>query len=380
MMNVLEKIKEKCRGLKGLTRALDGSRQVLGVDIGSYAIKVVLMAAEKGIWTLKAWGYLPLGLGLDASVEERKARSTDVLRGFLREQGIKLKDAATALSGNSVIVRYVKFPHLAPSEIAAVLSTEAEPFIPFDINDVHLGFHVLGEVLEEGQKKTELVVVAAKKDLVGARLDILRDAGLNPVIIDVDSFTLETVGARRRGPDEAEPQAPDMHSLTLCLNIGHSVTNFSVIENGVTRVVRDIFISGSALTKAVMKGLQVDAAKADELKQAHGLREDDAGVSQALAPVIKELVAELRRSIDFYFSQGSEKAIGHGQILLSGGTAILPRLAEHLSAELKVPVSILDPFSWLDKPPADLPAAIAPAFAVAAGLALRRNGDWLSDD
>ncbi len=380
MAQMLDKIKERLQGLKGLTSALARPRHVLGVDIGSYAVKVVLMAAEKGIPMLKAWGYLPLGLGPEASAEERKARATDVLRAFIAENGIGLKESATSLSGNSVIVRYVKFPRLAPSEIAAVLATEAEPFIPFDINEVQLGFHVLGEAMEEGQKKTELVLVAAKKELVSARLEILQNAGLNPAIIDVDSFALENVYEKRRGP--ATPGG-----AILCLNIGHSVTNFSVMENGVTRVVRDIFISGGTLTKAVMKALQVDAAKAEELKRAHGLVLDAAqteqalkagsheilGVSQALAAVIKDLVAELRRSVDFYLSQGSERTIG--QVLLSGGTAKLPHLAEHLSVELKVPVSIVDPFAFLQRPPADLPAAMAPAFAVAAGLALRRYGD-----
>lgn len=389
MTGMIEKIKEGLQIFKGLTLAFGGPRHILGVDIGSYAIKIVLLAEEKGGLALMVWGYLPLGLGLDASAEERKARTTDVLRAFLREKGIGLCETATALSGNSIIVRYVKFPYLASREIAAALATEAEPFIPFDINEVQLGFHALGEVMDEGQKKTELVLVAAKKELVSARLDVLREAGLTPAIIDVDSFALENVDAKRREPGEVVPHEPDLRHLTLCLNIGHSVTNFSVIENGVTRVVRDIFISGSSLTKAVMKGLQVDAATAEKLKQTHGLIVDAAemekavregnhevvGVSQALAVVIKDLVVELRRSVDFYLSQGSERAIG--QILLSGGTARLPHLAEHLSAELKAPVLILDPFSWLSKPPVDLPAAISPAFAVAAGLALRRNGDWL---
>jgi len=184
-----------------------------------------------------------------------------------------------------------------------------------------------------------------------------------------------------------EPKAET--GATLYLNIGHMVTNLSILENGVTRVVRDVFISGNTLTKSIMKSLQVDAAKAEELKKTHGVIVDAAekekalaegnrealGVSQTIAAVIKDLVAEVHRSVDFYLSQGPERSIG--RIVLSGGSARLKNLAKHLSSELKVPVSVLEPFAFLKNPPADLPPELTPAFGVAVGLALRHNKDWL---
>ena len=96
----------------------------------------------------------------------------------------------------------------------------------------------------------ETVLVAAKKDLVTARLEILQGCGFHPTIIDVDSFALENVHEKFRDPKEGP-------AATLYLNIGHMVTNLSIIENGVTRVVRDVFISGQTMTKAVDEGLPV---------------------------------------------------------------------------------------------------------------------------
>ncbi|MCX5797283.1 MAG: type IV pilus assembly protein PilM [Elusimicrobia bacterium] len=368
--------------LKGLSAALTGSRYVLAVDVGSYAIKIALIMEEDGGLALKAWSHLPLTIKPEASPEEKKVQTINALRAFLVEKGLKVKEAVTALSGNSVIVRYVKFPRLTKSELSATLASEAEPFIPFDINEVQLGFHILDDIVEDGLKKMETVLVAAKKDLVAARLEILQGAGLVPTIIDVDSFALENIHERLRDPKAAG-------GATLYLNIGHSVTNLSIIEGGVTRVVRDIFISGSTLTKAIMKGVQVDAAKAEELKKNLGIIVDAAekekalaegnrealGVSQAVTTVAKDLVAEVHRSVDFYLSQGPERAIA--RIVLAGGSAPLKNLTKHLSAELKVPVSVLEPFACLKRPPADVPASLAPAFAVAVGLALRRNRDWL---
>ena len=304
----------------------------------------------------------------------------NALRAFFIEKGIKIKETATSLSGNAVIVRYVKFPRLTRNELQATLATEAEPFIPFDINEVQLGFHILSEIMEDGQKKMETVLVAAKRELISQRLEILQGAGLNPTIIDVDSFALENVhekvSAAGAGP-----------GATLYLNIGHMVTNLSIIENGVTRVVRDVFVSGNTMTKAIMKAFQCDVLRAEELKNTLGIFVDAAdkekaladgdrdglGVSQAVGQVARDLVAEVHRSVDFYLSQGPDRSIG--RIMLSGGTARLKNLDKHLAQELKVPVSVLNPFSFV-KGGENVPEDLAPMFGVAVGLALRQNRDW----
>jgi len=223
------------------------------------------------------------------------------------------------------------------------------------------------------------VLVAAKRELVTQRLEVLEGAGMTPAVLDVDSFALENVNDRlgdRAGPGAA-----------LYLNIGHMVTNLSIIENGVTRVVRDVFISGNTITKAIMKAFQCDAAKAEELKRARGVFVDPAekekaladgdrdglGVSQAVTQVARDLVAEVHRSVDFYLSQGPDRSIG--RIYLAGGTARLKNLDKHLAQELKVPVSLLDPFSFV-KDAEGVPEDVAPAMSVAVGLALRQNRDW----
>lgn len=379
-MPKLEEVKEKLGALKGLAEMFLGPKDVIGIDVGSYAVKVVLFKLEAGAYQLKAWGHLPLGAKADAGPDEKKISVINALRAFFIEKGVKVKDVATALSGNAVIVRYVKFPRLTKLELLSTLATEAEPFIPFDINEVQLGFHILSEIVEDGQKKMETVLVAAKRELVVHRLEILQGAGLTPAIIDVDSFALENVHAKTRDAKEGP-------GATLYLNIGHMVTNLSIVENGVTRVVRDMFISGNTMTKAIMKAFQCDAAKAEELKHTRGVFVDPAekekaladgdrdglGVSQAVGQVARDLVAEVHRSVDFYLSQGPDRSIG--RIMLAGGTARLKNLDKHLAQELKVPVSVLDPFSFVKGGEA-VPEALAPAFGVAAGLALRQNRDW----
>jgi type IV pilus assembly protein PilM len=313
-----------------------GPSEIVGIDIGSYAIKVVHIVGGASP-RLKAWG-------------------------------------------RSVIVRYVKFPRLTKDELRATLPTEAEPFIPFDIKDVLLGFHILGEIVEDGQKKEETVLVAAKREAVQNRVEILQAAGLKPAIIDVDSFALENVFGAVRNPKEEM-------MTNLYLNLGHTVTNLSIIEAGVTRVVRDIFISGNAFTKAIMKAVQCDFAKAEELKKTHGLlldaeekekalqegNREALTVSQAISGVLKDMVGEVHRSVDFYLSQGPERSVA--RIVLAGGSAKIKNLAKHLTIELKVPVEVLNPFTFL-KGAEDVPQDVWPAMGVAVGLALRKYRDW----
>ncbi|PCI40787.1 MAG: hypothetical protein COB53_00400 [Elusimicrobia bacterium] len=371
----LKAMREKIEGL------VFGSSDVIGVDIGSYALKIVYFKKENGVLTLGAWGHIPLETKPDSSPEERRQQTVNRLRAFMIEKGLKVQNAAVSVSGNAVIVRYVKFPLLTKDELRSTLATEAEPFIPFDINEVQLSFHILNEITEDGQKKMETVLVAAKKDAVQERVDILDEVKLKPAIIDVDSFAIENV-------HEVTTEGSSQIGSTLYLNIGHSVTNLSIIEEGVTRVVRDVFISGTIFTKAVMRALQYDQPKAEEAKKKHGILldaedkekalqdgdRDALGVSQAVTGVLKDLVSEIHRSVDFYLSQGPERNIG--KIVLSGGSAQMKNLAKALAAELKVPVDVLKPFGMLPEPPADIPADVLPSMAVAVGLALRKNKDW----
>jgi type IV pilus assembly protein PilM len=380
MPTKMDAVKARLGALKGLGEMFLGPKDVVAVDIGNYAVKVVLLKQEGALLKLKAWGHLPIGAKADASPEERKTAIVNALRGFLIEKSLNVREAATALSGNAVIVRYVKFPRLTKTELQTTLATEAEPFIPFDINEVQLGFHILSEIVEDGQKKMETVLAAAKKDLVATRIEILQGAGFTPAIMDVDSFALENVHEKTRDPKEGP-------AATLYLNIGHVVTNLSIVENGVTRVVRDVFISGSTMTKAVAKAFQCEPAKADELKKQYGVIVEPAekekaladgnrealGVSQAIGQVARDLVGEVHRSVDFYLSQGPDRAIG--RIVLAGGSARAKNLDKHLSGELKVPVSVLDPFVFVSGAEA-VPEDLRPAFGVAVGLALRRNRDW----
>ncbi|HAH32855.1 MAG TPA: hypothetical protein DCL44_11135 [Elusimicrobia bacterium] len=366
--------------IPNLAKLLFPAKDIVGIDIGSYSLKIVCFTLEKKQLKLKDWGYIPLAIKPDVPPEEKKSIIAQEIKNYLKKKGIQARYAAAAVSGNAVIVRYVKLPKLSTKELALTINVEAEPFIPFDIKDVNLTYHILNDITEEGQPKMETVLVAAKKDAVNDKIGMLLEAGLEPLIIDVDSFALETLY-------EKLYPVPDGNAA-LILNIGHKVTNLSIVAQGVTRVVRDIFIAGATFDKAIVKALKVDAPSAEAVKKKKSLLVSDEdketaigdfdsegiAVSRAAAGVLRDLYTEVSRSIDFYLSQGAEHSIS--RIYLSGGMSNLGNITKFMAAEFKVPVEAVNPFAFLGEQARNVPADVLPVLAVATGLALRKLKDW----
>ncbi|MFA5974752.1 MAG: type IV pilus assembly protein PilM [Elusimicrobiota bacterium] len=353
-------------------------QDLLGVDIGTFAIKLVCLKKQGGQWSLMHWGVIPYGddLPLDTPLIDRKGQAIMALQNYLRTTALPSQKSVTSVSGNSVIVRYVKMNKMPAAELAKSIKFEAEPYIPFNIEDVNISFDILGDLVEEGQSQMETLLVAAKKDSVELRVDVLKEAGLQPVIVDVDAFALENA---------YEQVFPGSQSETvLFLNIGASFTNMSIVEKGVSRVVRDVFIAGNTFTKAIQRQFQCDVKTAEQKKLTYGLVENASDpeaqqTTEALLPVARDLITEVQRSIDFYLSQGTDRLVN--KIFLCGGSANLKMLDTLLANELKIQVEIFNPLPLLQNPPTDLTEeqqAQLPQLAVALGLATRRVKDGVA--
>lgn len=353
------------------------SKETLGIDLGSTSLKIVQISDKK----LVRWAYKELDLKLAAPEtppQDRLSALTQLLSDFLLEQKKGPKTGAISVSGNSVIVRYVKLPKLSRAELNKTIQFEAEPYIPFAIPEVNMSFHILGDVMEEGQPKMETVLVAAKKELVDQRLNVLTSVGLRPVVVDVDAFSLESAYGLSRAGEENE--------TVLLINIGASVTTMIIMENGLSKVVRDVFIAGNTINKSLQRIFDCSYEEAEKLKRRGKILvtpdekeatlaqddQDSLQISNTVVTVLKDLVSEIQRSLDFFLSQNPERQVN--KILISGGSSNIAGLDRYFSQELHLPVEIYDPFVNLIGD--DLPdPSIRPMFAVAAGLATRRERD-----
>ncbi len=362
------------------------AEKVIGVDIGTHAIKII---------SLKA-GYLT-GLGIaDISSDSLRGLSVDakddllinVLKRVLLENKIAVKNTVSAVSGSGVIIRYITLPKMTEKELAATIKFEAEPHISFDIDQVILDYYIAGEKVEKELKKMDVILIAAKKEIVYKHLGILEAAGLTPVAIDVDAFALE---------GEYEFNHPDekMHSVAL-INIGSTFTNINIMENGTSRFTRDVLIAGNNFTKVIQRDLRLDYREAEVLKREKGavlLREEgeklgenaavdnsekeeedlSLDICEAIKVPVNELLSEIQRSFDYYQAQTHEKSIT--KVIISGGSAKLKNIDKFFSQELKIPVEIDNPFIKLQINyqvyPQEYLESIAPFFSVALGLAIR---------
>jgi len=357
------------------------SKELIGVDIGSQNIKVVKLKHSGYKWRLVNFAkdsVLQENI-TSISPEERKSIIIDRLKKLISAAKVDTKKTCSSVSGSSVIIRYVTFPKLSPRELSQTITYEAEPYIPFSISEVNLGFHIVGDVEEDGQKKMETILVASKKDFLREHIEILRGAGLQPVIVDVDALALSNaLDVNNYLPSDA---------TVLALNMGASLTNLIIVENGIPKIAREIFIGGNNFTQAVQQTLGVDFATAEEMKKEYGLltpqektievKDERFRVGSGLASVYRELVFEIQRSIDYYLARSPEKSIY--KVYLTGGSAVLKNIDAHLSNDLHLPVEIFNPLSNIEVAPHIQPFVenieSAVQLSVAIGLGLRREGD-----
>ncbi|HET8761420.1 MAG TPA: type IV pilus assembly protein PilM [Nitrospiria bacterium] len=348
------------------------AQPVIGLDIGSNAIKLLQLKSTKKGYVVEKFGIKTIDpeLIVDGAVMDA-GRVVDILKELLREQTVKAKDVVISVSGHSVIVKKISVPPMTEEELDESIKWEAEQYIPFDVNDVNLDFHILpSSDVPEGKEAMTVVLAAVKKDRLSEYTALVSEAGLNPVVVDVDAFTLENVYDLAYGSTGSE--------VVALVNIGASVMNIHIVKGGNFSFTRDISTGGNRYTETIQRDLNVSYEAAERAKRGENVE----GVNpNALAEVINtmngELAAEIGRSFDYFRSTSTQETID--RVLLSGGTAKLAGLVPFLSERLGVPVELLDPFRNIRVNPKtvspDLIAEVGPQATVVVGLATRRPDD-----
>ncbi|MFZ5876282.1 MAG: type IV pilus assembly protein PilM [Nitrospirota bacterium] len=348
------------------------AQSVIGLDIGSNTIKLLQLKSTKKGYVVEKFGIKTIDpeLIVDGAVMDA-GRVVDMLKDLLREQGVKAKDVVISVSGHSVIVKKISVPPMTEEELSESIKWEAEQYIPFDVNDVNLDFHILpASDVPDGKDTMTVVLAAVKKDRLSEYTGLVTEAGLNPVVVDVDAFTLENVYGAAYGSTGSE--------VVALVNIGASVMNIHIVKGGNFWFTRDISTGGNRYTETIQRDLNLSYDAAERAKRGEAVE----GVNPtALADVIStmngELAAEIGRSFDYFRSTSTQETID--RVLLSGGTAKLPGLAPFLSERLGVPVELLDPFRQIRVNPKtvspDLIAEVGPQATVVVGLAIRRPDD-----
>lgn len=347
----------------------------IGLDIGSSSIKLCqLKKTKRGSYELLA--FRSIELPPDAIVDGALMNASAVcerIQELVASQHIRPKKetVATSISGHSVIIKKVTVPQMTPDEIDTWMTWEAQQYIPFEIDDVNTAVQQLPST-DEARGDMDLLLVAAKRDMVNDYTEVIHDANLTPAIVDTDAFALQN-------QFEINYEVPPSDTVVL-VNIGATTTNIIVIANGTTSFTRDISIGGAQFTDAVQKALNVSYDEAEALKLGGG-SEADAVIPQEAERVLQSesesIANEIQRSLDFYSATSTDGNVS--RIFLSGGSSKIPSLLKTIEGRTGVPVELMNPFRNIDTPAdrfdPEWLRAQAPIAAVAVGLALRYPGD-----
>ncbi len=342
---------------------------MLGVDISSSTIKLVELGRDRdGSLVLERCGIEPLERGwVSEGTVEKFDEVADALRRLVQRTGSKTRNAALALPGSAVITKKISLPAgLSDAEMEVQVESEATQYIPFPLAEVSLDFCVIGPS-PNAPDYVEVLLAASRKEKVSDRQGLAEAAGLTPVIMDVESYASRLAASRVIG---ALPnQGRDM--LLALFEIGFQTTGLQVIRNEDVIYERDQVFGGAQLTNQISRHYGLTFDEADAKKKKGELPSD---YSEAvLKPFMDSLAQELGRALQFFFTSTPHNRVDH--ILLSGGVAALPGLAEVVMNQTSFPCKVVNPFDGMrlgQGVQAKQLTADATSYLVATGLALRR--------
>lgn len=347
-------------------RLLSSKHQnIIGVDICATSVKLVDIQRQQGVFHLKSYGIerLPPGIVVDKLIVDTEAAG-DTIAGLTRRSKVSGSDAATAVSGSSVITKIIDMDAtLNDVEREAQIRLDADQYIPYPLDEVNLDFEVLGpSVVSENM--VQVLLAASRSENVDQRVDALAFGGLKTKVMDIESYAIER--AFRLMVDSLS----DVPELVALVDIGHNQTTLYIAENNKFIYSREQLFGGLQLTEAIQDRYGLSFEEATINKHERMLPDDY--YPEVLTPFMESTVQQITRSLQFYFSSSKHTNIDH--IVLAGGSSSIPGLSGMIQQKLGIPVTVANPFVNMTIDPyidSHQLAIDAPSLMAACGLALR---------
>jgi len=367
---------------------LSKKSSTVGLDIGSSLIKIVEIDHSGSTPKIVHFGctrLLPEAI-VEGEIMDR-GLVIDGIRECVEQSGIATDNVVSAVSGRAVIVKKVIMDKMTPEDAQEAIFWEAEQHVPFDIDDVCLDFQILNDDI--GANQMEVLLVAAKKDMVNVHASLIRDAGLNPTIIDVDSFAVQNCFEASRknaaatmgdsDDDEFDGPASGGHGRVIgLLNIGSDVTNINIIQGDSPQFTRDISVGTDQFVESLQKELGLDYEEAQKVIHGDMGELDGSKIRAIIKKRSDDLSLGIERSLSFLRAAGDTEKIDEAS--LSGGGAHIPYLREILSEKHGIEFSVHNPLDGVEwdegifgEYEEDLDS-LAPLLTVGIGLAMRKAG------
>jgi type IV pilus assembly protein PilM len=340
------------------------ARNIVGLDIGSRFVKAVQLTESSGNYKITEFGIAEVSPQVSVA---------DVVGELFSKKAFKTKRVVTSVSGRFVFVRYISMPVMTDEELVNAAKYELGKYIPVEVDEVLHDSQKLEELAaQEGQEpEMRVLLVAAKRTFIDEHVAVLETAGLQPAIVDVDSFAL---GNAYELSGTINPQAIAQGKLVALVDIGASKTNINIMSDAVSYFTREFYKGGDDLTDAISKKLSVEPKEAESFKRNPGGEMDK--LQEAAGGVMEDICHDINISIDYYENQYEKKV---EEIFMTGGASNTPGLPETLERTVQKPVNRWNPLQYLE---ADVPKDSAQDLqdhvaqaAIALGLASRISQD-----
>ncbi len=346
-------------------------KDLIGIDVGSSSLKLVRLKESRGNYQLVNVGILPLAPEtiVDNAIMDSPA-IVEAISNLIVGMKVKGRRVATSVSGHSVIIRKIMLSIMTEEELEASIQWEAEQYIPFDLSEVNIDFQILGPD-EKDPSQMNVMLVAAKKDYVEDFVALFAEAGLEPVVMDINCFAVENTFDVNYGFVEDE--------VVALVDLGASATSVNVLKADVSLFTRDIQAGGNLIREELQKRLGLSSDEAERAKL--GVRNigdvDPEAIDEVMDDAVENLVQEVQRSLDFFAATSGDDKIT--KIYLTGGVSKSRKVCDALEKHLGLPTEIINPFRNIAVNEKEFDPeyleAIGPMFSVATGLAMRRVGD-----
>lgn len=343
---------------------------LVGLDIGSSFIKVAELKSTGQGHVLQKFGMTRIAPGsiVEGRIADMQSLSNDI-KSLFKSQKINEKNVAISTGGHSVVIKTINTTTRPGKELHDTIYSEAEQYIPYDIDDVNIDYQIIGES-EFSPEQINVLLVAVKRDLVAEYIELIHLAGLNPKIIDVDTFALQNAY-------EILPYR-NIEQITLLADIGASKMSLNILKANASLMMRDNMSGTNQVLEEISNQAGITLEEAE--RALNGERKDLADkdmIHSISLKMAQSWCSEIFEAVNAFQSSANNEKVE--KIVLSGGGVFVQGFKDCLLSELEADVSIINPFEGLivneKKFPDSFITKAAPLAPIAIGLALRRVDD-----
>lgn len=336
---------------------------VVGIDIGQNTVKIASLSGNNSQITLEALGESrsPKNeAGKEIDREKFLSEAGRIIKNLLNDLKIKNKQVVASLPEDEVISRLVRLPPLKESEIMDALRFEAETFVPFPLEEVSIDYQIIEK---DDAGRLNVFVIAAKNELIESYLRLFKSIGLELLALESPAIALRRV--LKLGMPMVE--------RVVVVDMGEKYSDVFSVNKENVYFARSLSVGGESITRAISLNLNLDMPSAEEYKKAYGMKEAEleGKIRQAILPVFNDISEEIRKTLTLFAEDVGKPA---ELLVLTGGGANLPGMAEELTKMLGIEVQVLQPFANVSTAGNQFGYNLnvdGCRFALAAGLALR---------